>query len=210
MKDAEFARVLRDEYPTAYRLSRALCGAKLADRITRSVLGKSGRASARWRDETAGADWVRHHTILECRAAMDAADPNRYANRDPIEFRAFLKSMLALPVQQREAFFLTRCEHLILRDVAVAMDCSNTAAQQHLNAADAALNALAGSDSRRIVEMLIAAYKADVPAAASWIEHIVRAKVRRKWLGRFWKLILFAAVAALVYMALRAQRIWDF
>ena len=210
MTDAEFARVLSQQYPSAYRISRALCGAKVAERITLSVLRKSGKASERWRDEAAAADWVLHHTILECRTAMEESDANRYAAREPIEFRAFLTALLALPVQQREAFILSRCERLKLRDIAVAMDCSNTAAQQHLSAAETALNRLTGADQQRLMDLLLGAYSAAVPAAAPLIDSIVRRKVRRKWLGRFGKLILLGTVAALVYAAWYAHHRLDF
>ena len=127
--------LLRAHYRRVYRIACALCGDDDAGKsIVKTVMNQSLRALPHWRGEAQATNWFLHHTILRTREFVPW--PNQ-AGSDPLlrrlihpspQYVAFLRAVRNLPPQQREAFLLFRGEKLDTRQVAVAMDCSTTAA----------------------------------------------------------------------------------
>lgn len=72
----------------------------------------------------------------------------------PDDARLALRSALALPPQPLEAWILTRVDELDALHVSRAMDCSRTAAGNHLAAADERMKSRLGPDHDRAVAAL--------------------------------------------------------
>src|SRR5262249_52624125 len=99
-------------------------------------------AAAPWR-------WFLHHGILNLRRRGPSPGPDplvQYSADKQVPFVAFVTALRKLPQQQIEAFILRHGESMKDRELAVAMDCSVTAATTHLAAAEGSLNLVAGSD----------------------------------------------------------------
>ena len=163
--------VLAAQYPSTYRIAHAVCGrGDVGDGVVAYVMKQSFRVVVRWDEQAAPQRWFRHHTLLTVRRASkwkpDATSDTLVdeSDRPDANYVAFVRALRGLPQQQVEAFVLARGEGLDLRDTAVAMDCSTTAASVHLKEADERLRALAGPQFDELVERVRAAYERLTPS----------------------------------------------
>jgi hypothetical protein len=162
----------------------------------------------RWRTEIEADNWFVHHTLLESRNKKSTAWS--WCGKENPQLLAFARALVNLPFQQKESFLLTHGENLDLRGMAVAMDCSSTAAANHLAAATKTLRAVAALDYERLKLELIAAYLAPPPPPELMIKQSLRTASRRR-LGRrvaAFLLIILAALAA--YFGYKIFQILDY
>jgi DNA-directed RNA polymerase specialized sigma24 family protein len=144
--------VIAENYPRVQRIAQALCGRDDAARsVVRHVVRHSVRAVRGWDHTGDPQRWFIHHTLLASRqkhcAEIDlAADPLiRGVETTSAYYPAFIRAVRTLPMQQREAYILHHGERLDVRGLAIAMDCSQQAAANHLQEATAALSAYGGN-----------------------------------------------------------------
>jgi len=104
--------------------------------------------------------------------------------------------VFSMPEQQREAWLLNRIDGLELRRVARAMDCSKTAAERFLEAADQAIEGALGDEADGAVKTLRARLRAvgEGPAIER-IEEGLETERRRR---------LAAKIAVVVFLVLLA------
>jgi DNA-directed RNA polymerase specialized sigma24 family protein len=197
-------------YPAVVRIARGLTGRDdVADGVVRFMMVRAVGMVPRWRDETTAERWFVHHTVLTARRAASHHAPE--AKRDLLAtdgdaaYVAFVRAVRQLPVQQREALILHAGEHFNERFLGVAMDCSTDAAQAHLEAARAAVRAIAGEQLEPLLATMAASYArlgpADDqlrPAVQRWVGKALRPR-RRRTLIRL--LVLAALLAAVAYVA---------
>jgi DNA-directed RNA polymerase specialized sigma24 family protein len=146
--------LLAIHYPIVWRIAAGISGRDdVARGVVRFVMQRSLRALHTWNDEAAPTRWFHHHTILTCRRSAkhqpDASNDvflQGDAAATNMPYVAFVRALRALPMQQREALILSRCEKLDMRAVSVAMDCSTTAAANHLREASQRLVSIAQQD----------------------------------------------------------------
>jgi DNA-directed RNA polymerase specialized sigma24 family protein len=135
-------------YPVVWRVAVGLTGREdVGKGIVRHLMQRSMRAMPTWKDEGAPTRWFGHHTVLTSRRTLKhKPEPTTDAllgpgPNDPT-YVAFVRAIRTLPMQQKEAFILHFGEKLDARAVAVAMDCSVGAVQNHLLAAVEQMRAL--------------------------------------------------------------------
>jgi DNA-directed RNA polymerase specialized sigma24 family protein len=200
--------LLADQYPQCLALARALHGRdKIACYIAARVLRDSLKARTADRVADDPDRWFRHHTIMTARRLPYRPPPSP---RDPLisvgpapsqNYPAFIAAVRALPVQQREALILRFAQQLDLRPIATAMDCSTTATQLHLDAAQSALREYTG----HLLEGLLAEmslHYATLLADNTRVRPAVRRALRRhRWRRRlrlaFSLVVIFAVTAAI-------------
>lgn len=173
---AACAALLAESYPSVVRMARALTGdAAEADRVVDFVLRRGAALLPTWRRGTMTQNWFYHHTLLAAReraSARPAPGPRddllvAQASDAGTEYVAFVRAIRGLPGQQCEAFILHQGEKMNSRFLGVTMDCSSGAAENHLNAANAALVAIAGSSLGSFQAALSRAYARLGPPAES-------------------------------------------
>ena len=209
--------VLASQYPSTHRIAHAISGrADVGDGVVAYVTKQSFRVVERWEDDEAPQRWFRHHTLLTLRraakwkpeSATDTLVPGDA--RPDANYVAFVRAIRGLPQQQAEAFLLTHGEQLDLRNLAVAMDCSTTAAAIHLKEADERLRALAGEGFESLVTKLRAAYERLTPSRDLVLSRVGVGLGRHFWprlLKRLVKLIvLLLVLAALGWLTWRFGR----
>ncbi|HYE19077.1 MAG TPA: sigma factor-like helix-turn-helix DNA-binding protein [Tepidisphaeraceae bacterium] len=215
---AESEQLLAQTYAPVYRIAHALLGrADLAAGVVARVMRRALARVEKWRDDADAQRWFLHHTIIEVRRTAPAEPPD--ANADLLVARAepgagvahaaFVRAVRALPPQQREAVVLHHAAHLNERYVAVAMDCSTSAAQAHLAAGNDTLRAVAGGDLDARLADLGAAYRNLGPAVdtvAPAVRRVVAGDLRaRRW--RVWGR-LFVGVLATGALAAATWYAW--
>src|SRR5688500_10934867 len=204
--EAEVAQM----YPVVHRIALALGGREdVAAQTVRYVLRQAVGQLPKFRDVDAAERWMYHFTVLSSRRSAEAqVDPRsdvlvKHASDVDAEYLAFVRGLRSLPFQQREAFLLTHGERLNDRYLAVAMDCSTKAAEQHLSAATSAMQALAGPHYPVMVRRLEEAHARRSPAEAGVrpaVSTIVAGALWPRRLKRILKLLLtLAGLAAAVY-----------
>ncbi len=189
-------------------MARALTGdAGQADRVVDFVLRRGARFLPTWRPR----NWFYHHTLLAARERAltprqgsvqapqtmqaqpgPAPDPLVPAAPDAEPgYVAFVRAIRGLPRQQGEAFILHRGERLNARLLGVTMDCSSAAAENHLNAATATLEIIAGDSLACYQRTLSRAYAALTPpaerigpAVAPYARSYTRPLRLRRWARR--------------------------
>jgi hypothetical protein len=132
----------------------------------------------------------------------------RSASNDP-GFVAFVRALRTLPMQQREAFILSRAERLDIRTIAVAMDCSTMAATNHLEGATDRLKLLSPRDFDVHVQHVRSAYQSIGPEEEMALKDIRRDVRRWVWpwmLARVLRVI--AALALLLGMGWSGWWVW--
>jgi DNA-directed RNA polymerase specialized sigma24 family protein len=209
--------VLASQYPSTHRIAHAISGrTDVGDGVVAYVTKQSFRVVEKWADEEAPQRWFRHHTLLTLRraakwkpeATTDTLVPND-PTRGDANYVAFVRAIRALPQQQAEAFLLTHGEQLDLRSLAVAMDCSTTAAAIHLKEADERLRALAGEQFDALVAKLRDAYERLTPSRDLVLSRVgtLRCRFWPRALKRIAKLIvLLVVLAAFGWLAWRFGR----
>lgn len=201
-------------YRRICRIAYALCGEVSSARAAvKTVIRQSLRALPGWRNDTDATNWFLHHTVIKAReygAAGVAASRDCLVQHmtDPSpQYIAFVRAFRNLPPQQREAFILFRGEHLEPRQAAVAMDCSTTAAANHLIAANKTLGAIAQEGFDAHAAALARVYASLTPPDDLVVAN-VGAAASRLMFRRAWT---FAKrVAQAVILAALAWMIWRF
>jgi DNA-directed RNA polymerase specialized sigma24 family protein len=167
-------RVLAENYPRVHRLAYGLSGQENVGRlIVRQVMRQALRQMPNWHTEGEPERWFDHHTILLWRrTSAHNPDPQRdllTANSSPACV-AFVRAVRHLPPQQREAFLLAAGEGYDARQSGIAMDCSRTAAANHLTAARAELASVCGGQEE--LERQAAALK------TTWTDLTTQSQIR--------------------------------
>ena len=207
--------VLAAQYPSTHRIAHAVCGrADVGDGVVAYVMKQSFRVAHKWEEEAAPQRWFRHHTLLTLRRAAkwkpDAARDTLVNDDDRTDAKyvAFVRAVRGLPQQQVEAFLLAHGEGLDLRDLAVAMDCSTTAASVHLKEADERLRALAGPQFDALVARLRAAYERLTP-----LRDLVLSRVGGSLRRQFWPRLLKRVaklIVLLIVLGALGWMVWRF
>jgi DNA-directed RNA polymerase specialized sigma24 family protein len=201
-------RLLMENYPRVHRLAYGLSGQENVGRlIVRQVMRQGLRQIPTWHTEGEPQRWFDHHTILLWRrTAAHAPDPQRdlLAAADPAPaYTAFIRAVRRLPPQQREAFLLHVGEGYDDRQSGIAMDCSRTAAANHLAAARGDLAAVCGGEAERDrhARTLHAAWAALTTESQILLPALQRAIRRRVWgrrLRRATRLLLIFLLLAVI------------
>jgi DNA-directed RNA polymerase specialized sigma24 family protein len=201
-------RVLMENYPRVHRLAYGLSGQENVGRlIVRQVMRQALGQMPNWHTEGEPERWFDHHTILLWRrTAAHAPDPQRdlLAAADPAPaYTAFIRAVRRLPPQQREAFLLHAGEGYDDRQSGIAMDCSRTAAANHLAVAQADLAAVCGGEGElnRHARTLHAAWAALSTESPILLPALHRAIRRRVWghrLRRASRLLLIIILLAVI------------
>ena len=190
--------LLSAHYAVVWRMGVGLTGRQsVGKNVVQSVMQRSLRSLQKFADLPAASRWFHHHTVLTSRRAGDRVpEPSsdsflRGQSEITPAYRAFIAALRRLPYQQREAFILTYGEELGSRALAVAMDCSTMAAENHLREASNRLIELSGADFDSSVRRLKTAYRFLTPEEQLALKH-AQDDVRRlilpwviKRLGRF-------------------------
>lgn len=144
--------VIAQLVPEAFAIATLLTGSFNAGRqaIHRLAVA-SMRQLPTWTDANEGQRWFRHQAVLVARqiGTRGDDDPQIFARPDstpPAGFAAFIRAVRLLPQQQQESFLLQHGLGFDARDRGIAMDCSTTAAQLHLQEADRQLAPLLADD----------------------------------------------------------------
>jgi DNA-directed RNA polymerase specialized sigma24 family protein len=206
------SQIVQDNYAPIHRIAHGLAGRPdVARGVLSTVVGRALRALPHWRDEGAPQRWFQHQTILTARrAARPVANPIEdplVLNADAAEpaYVAFVRALRSLSGQQREAFLRHHAEHLTMRQVAIAMDCSMEAANTHLAAGRSALKNVAGADFERFSSQLASAFAKLTPTEDAALPAIDRQIRRFVWPRRIWRilspLLVLTIIAALAYGA---------
>jgi DNA-directed RNA polymerase specialized sigma24 family protein len=157
--------ILAAHYAVVWRMAAGLTGrADVGRGVAKYVMQRSLRAVPSWKDEGSPTRWFHHHTVLTARRAFkhrpDVSNDTLIGSRaDSVAYVAFVRAVRELPMQQREAFILSYCERLHQRGIAVAMDCSTTAANNHLREATDRLLLLAPQEFDRHTMHMRTAYE---------------------------------------------------
>jgi DNA-directed RNA polymerase specialized sigma24 family protein len=199
-------------YPVVHRIALALGGREdVAEQTVRFVLRQAVGQFPRFRDVDSAERWMYHFTVLSARRSAGAeVDPRsdvlvKHALDVDAGYVAFVRGLRSLPFQQREAFVLQHGEKLNERFLAVAMDCSTKAAEQHLAAATSAMRALAGPHYPVMVRRLEEAHARLSPAEARVRPVVAGIVAKALWPKRLIRtiklLVTLAVLAAAAYLA---------
>jgi len=209
---AALTAVLCACYPTMARIAIAISGDTARGLLlVKDLVGKSLTAAPKWQDESAPGRWFMHHTILNIRQhpVVCKTDPLlQYAAGKELPYTAFLRALRKLPPQQIEAFILHHGEQLDERQLAVAMDCSTTAAANHLSVAEQTLKTVASEGFGERLEEFKKAYE-NLSPDADQVQQYISARVRNyivpiktvRWVKR---IVVSAVIVAIGYGAWRA------
>ncbi len=215
---AAATELLAINYTPVYRMARGLCGSeKSAAAVLRFCMTCSLRIMRRWRTQDDPERWFYHHTVLASRRAAKNLPEVRHdllvesaGNQDPA-FLAFITCLRSLPFQQREAFILHHGEQLNPRYLSIAMDCSTTATETHLNAANATMEALGGASWVPLLDLFSRSYANLAPPPQDYTlvvrPYVTRHVLPRRVMRALRVFLLLAAGVALCYFVLhyRAQ-----
>lgn len=201
-------QILQAHYPLVLRLARALSGREdVAEGVVRFVLARGARLAGKWKETDDAGRWFLHHTVLTVRrAAQHQPEPAKdlLAKGAPAHWVAFVKSIRSLPPQQREAVLLHHGENLNQRYLGVAMDCSTTAAQTHLQAGEKALREMYGEVTQGLLAHLSTVFKhvgrVESEATVAAVKR-ARGKGRARRMGRL--VAVLAVVAGVVFVVWR-------
>ena len=204
-------------WPASVRIAAALGGTSgFAAAVSRQLLRRARPMCTKWIDSDEADRWFLHHTILRARST-DAREtlgkPDALIaafDKPTTEYVAFIRALRTLSFQQREAFVLSECERLDPRLVAVSMDCSKTAAQQHLLEATQQLTLVAGETYDVQIKRLRGAYQHLSPREdetakrIQWLGRpiVVKRKIRRV-------LVTVITIALIAIAAVVAYRVWS-
>jgi DNA-directed RNA polymerase specialized sigma24 family protein len=213
LQSAALNRLLRVQYSQVCRIAHALSTRPVvAKKIVKRVMKASAQFLPKWQSAQESDNWFLHHTILVTREMVGSASPKpendyliQHAGSPTPPYLAFVRALRLLPPQQREAFLLSRGERLEIRPLALAMDCSITAAKNHLSAAEEALQKIAGNGFEPQIVALAGVYASLTPPEDKIAADVAIAtsSIRR----RYWRRMLITFLEMLV-LALLAWTIW--
>lgn len=169
--------------PAVWRIAAGLTGSvRSGSAVAQTVLRQSVGVIPDWREGITPENWFFHHTVLATRSIEEDAsevDPLGGGNAKlKVASRAFILALRGLPRQQREAFILHVGEHLNTRLLGIAMDCSASAAEVHLEAAQRALKSLAGENFDQMKLQIATNYTSLTPSHEK-VAQIVRRQASR-------------------------------
>jgi DNA-directed RNA polymerase specialized sigma24 family protein len=218
--------ILTELFPAVHRIAYALTGRNDAgSAVERFVLKRSMRVLETWKDEGAPERWFHHHTVLAARRARYApvdvkddllivAAPQGEAPNADLAYHAFVRALRGLPMQQREAFLLRHGEHFNPRSIAVAMDLSVQATEQHLKTAEFELRRIATDRYDALLTELSRRYKALTPSATITVPKLKRFVARRVWPRRIRRVLawtlLIGAFAGLAYAVWKVRPMLEY
>ncbi|MGA3066981.1 MAG: sigma factor-like helix-turn-helix DNA-binding protein [Tepidisphaeraceae bacterium] len=214
LQSPSLRKFLRDQYCRICRVAHALCrNPNAAKKTVVRVMRASGRFLPKWKSAQEADSWFLHHTILTIREISGKTSPRpandyliQHADNPGLSYLAFVRALRHLPQQQREAFLLSRGEHLDSRQLAIAMDCSTSAAANHLAAATDALKAIAGDAFEAQTTALAGVYASLTPPEEKVLAGIAATTGslhRNKWRHRL-KILL-----GWLILALLAWTVWQ-
>jgi RNA polymerase sigma-70 factor (ECF subfamily) len=206
-------------YPVVVRMARGLSGREdVAEGVVRFVMLRAVKMVPRWRDDTAAERWFLHHTLLTARRAaahQPTIQSDLLATGGDARYTAFVRAVRQLPQQQREAVLLHFGERFNSRYMSVAMDCSTTAAETHLEAATAALRTVTGGELGPLLEHMSAVYAqlgpspdAVPPAVGRWVGRGLRPHRLRVVLRLIILAVILAAVAVVGWQWHKQAGLW--
>ncbi|HEY7091177.1 MAG TPA: sigma factor-like helix-turn-helix DNA-binding protein [Tepidisphaeraceae bacterium] len=201
--------VLAMHYPVVWRMATGLTGrADVGRGVTKFVMQRSLRVLSSWKDDAAPTRWFHHHTLLTTRRTTkhqpDTTNDTFLKGTAPdVAYTAFIRAVRTLPMQQREAFILTHGEKLDIRSLAVAMDCSVTAAANHLREAVDRLRVLAPAQYDAHVLRMNKAYEQLGPD-----EELALKNVRGRVRGIVIPWVIGRAIRFIFSLILLAATIW--
>lgn len=206
-------------YPVVWRVAVGLTGREDVGRgIVRHLMQRSLRVMPTWKDEASPTRWFSHHTVLTSRRTLihkPGPATDSLLGPAPVDasYAAFVRAVRCLPMQQNEAFILHFGEKLDARAVAVAMDCSVGAVQNHLLAAVDQMRALDAQGFDPHVLQMRSIYQKLGPTEQLTIDDL-RSRVRGALLP--WRIVhaiklilLLILLGVLTWMALWTWRIID-
>jgi sigma-70-like protein len=205
--------MLGEQYGRVCRIAHAL-GTRpmVARKIVKHVMRVSAQFIPQWESDLEADNWFLRYTILTMRQTVGSASPRQendylvqHAPDAGPAYLAFVRAFRLLPSQQREAFLLSRGERLESRQLAIAMDCSTTAAGNHLTAATEALQKIAG-DGFEAQATAIAGVYASLTPPQDLVQREVAA-VSGKIRGRRWRKKVITVLEVIVLILL-AWTIW--
>lgn len=199
-------------YPPLVRISMALAGdAKRGLELVQDLVRGSLVASESWMEPTAPWRWFLHHAILNLRRLPPSPGPDplvQYSADKQVPFVAFVSALRKLPPQQQEAFILRQGEKMSERELAVAMDCSVTAAVNHMLAAQNALKLVAADGIEQRMAEFRTAYdnlSPDPEAVKQYVMARVQTRTTKRKARGLFKLVIWTIVlAAVAYGVYRA------
>jgi DNA-directed RNA polymerase specialized sigma24 family protein len=205
------------ERARVFRMALALTGRDdVARGIVRFTTIKVLKRLRRFREADDLKRWISHHCVLLTRRAAhhpaaEFSEPLASPGSGVMEV-AFFKALRQLPAQQREAFILHHGEQWTGRQLAVAMDCSTTAAEMHLREASARLGQLAGATLPRLVETLVHRYASLAPAEQFSLVNTRAAlrslRRRERWIRRILSAMLLLAIVVAAVILTRYAPGW--
>jgi DNA-directed RNA polymerase specialized sigma24 family protein len=201
--------LLTIHYPLVWRMAEALTGRRdIARGVMKYVMPRSLKALPHWKNEGDPHRWFYHHTLLTTRRTSPKHQP------DPLKdslvdgptvtasYLAFIKALRDLPMQQKEAFILANGEGAGARAMAVAMDLSTLAAENHLREASERLRALSPDKYDAHVARLQATYRKlgpdeemGVPGIRSNVSRLIRPWFIRRTLRTIFGIVALVAAA---------------
>lgn len=208
-------------YPVVCRMALALSGRVDAGTdIVRVVVKRGFQVLPRWRDDGAPERWFHHHTVLAARRSTRAGPElssdvfvTTAQTRDA-GYPAFIRALRLLPHQQREAFILHHGEHMNTRYLAVAMDCSTEAAQNHLAQATESLKLIAGQSYLGFLKQLGDCYRQLSPAEEMSLPSVRKYVARFIWPRRVAAVLravfVVATLSGLAYLAWKIYPMIDY
>ncbi len=205
--------VLTAQYPVIHRMAHALSGRADVGRAVVDRMLRTGLEKTFSRKESPPPRWFEHHTVLTTRRALrhqPSPAQDTLVTASPLKtpgYVAFIRSVRALPYQQREAFILHHAGAFEPRRLAVAMDCSTQAAANHLSAAETTLRDLSEMPYDSHIGAMAKAYANLLPDADIHLPPIrrtIRARLVRRRLFRLAIWLLILAIAAVCLYSLRA------
>jgi DNA-directed RNA polymerase specialized sigma24 family protein len=206
-KKLDLEEVLQREYPRVYRVALSLCQDRnVGLAVVKKVLARSGVMFDRWETDQDADRWFLRYTVLCSRGQESGREDSLFAMADDPAWKGIILAMRHLPMQQREAYLLHHGEGLELRQLATAMDCSSSAAANHLSAAENALRPIAGDRLAGFAMGLPGVMAGLGPAQESLeveVSRVIRKRRRRMWIRRWvvWpmKVVLMLGAAWLVW-----------
>ncbi len=211
-KSDALSAILCTMYPFVSRIAIAVSGGtETGLGLVKVLLNRSLEAAPKWQDESAPWRWFIHHLILGLRErpTPKGVDPLlQFAAGKDVPYAAFLKAIRKLPPQQIEAFVLRHGEGMDDRQLAIAMDCSVTAATNHLTAAEGVLKLVASDGFGQRMEEFKAAYNnlsPDPERVKQYITALVRnyvvPRTAARWGRRAITAMILIGIAYALYRA---------
>ncbi|MFT3788448.1 MAG: hypothetical protein QM770_20140 [Tepidisphaeraceae bacterium] len=155
-------------------------------------------------DDDALDRWFKHHAMLYARDVVRRRGYVVPTGGSDLATQAFDRAIAQLEPQQREAWLLSVGERFAVRQIGIAMDCSQTAALTHLQGAEKMLRTVAGDAYDVQAERITKRWRDTTPPA----DVLARAQRRRSRTMR-WRRVR-KAFTRIVFALVTAVVVWQF